>query len=454
MRESLLQYNKFSTYSSPLGRNNNFAEAELLALKDAYSMLPGGALGGNALSDDCRFVFDRGDGAYFWDLSNNIYIDYCLGSGPLVLGHAHHSVTSAVKEQAEKGLHFFAYLNKNAVELARLVLEMVPCAERIRFTNSGSEATFHAIRLARAATKREKILKFEGAYHGHHDYAQISTTPQKDEIYLHGEPDSAGIPEVVQKLMLVAPYNNLEITRSLVEKHAKDIAAIIVEPIQRIISPVPGFLEGLREIADKNDIILIFDEVVTGFRFGAGGAQEYFKIRPDLCTLGKIIGGGSPLGAVAGRADIMDLCDPRHKGEQDYVYQNGTLQGNPLSTAIALSTINELRKPGFYQKLFERGEAIRDLVTAVLKRHNLPAICFGEGPMWHILFASKVPKNHRDVMAADKKALMHFDSEMIRKGLFVLPGNRRFISICHNDDVINKTASAMDEVCRSVKYQF
>ena len=424
-----------------LGRHGNMNEEERRQLADAYNILPGGALGGNALPEDCRFVFEHGRGARFWDVSGNTYVDYCLGSGPLVLGHAHSAVAEAVKLQAERGTHFFAYLNRNAVELAQLVHEMVPCAERLRFTNSGSEATFHAVRLARAYTGRDKVLKFEGGYHGHHDYAQLSTTPKQAANYPQ--------PEAVRDLMLVAPFNDLDAARDIVRSHADHLAAILVEPIQRIISPAPGFLEGLREIASEFGVVLIFDEVVTGFRLAEGGAQERYGVIPDLCTLGKIVGGGSPLGAVAGRAEILDLCDPRQKGEPGYVYQNGTLQGNPLSAAIALATLKELRRPGVYERLYERCATVRTGLQQILNRHGIPAICFGDGPMWHMLFTDRVPRNHRDVMAADKKALMAFDYEMIRQGLFVLPGNRRFVSLAHDDQVLEDSFAAFDAACRA-----
>jgi len=449
MTEAKLAIDERAAAGAGLGRRGRISDTESAALADAYRLLPGGALGGNALPDDCRFVFAHGRGARFWDMSGNEYIDYCLGSGPLVLGHAHPAVVAAAQAQAGRGMHFFAYLNENAVALARLVGQLVPCAERVRFTNTGSEATFHAIRLARAATGRDKVLKFEGAYHGHHDYAQFSTTPRSAAAFPHGEPDTAGIPRAVSDLMLVAPYNDIKATRDIIAAQAEDVAAIIVEPIQRIISPQPGFLDGLRRLADEHGIVLIFDEVVTGFRLGLGGAQQHFGVRPDLCTLGKIIGGGSPLGAVTGRAAIMDQCDPRRKGEPGYVYQNGTLQGNPLSTAIALATIGELRKPGVYEHLFRQCATLREAITDVLRRHAVPAICFGDGPMWHILFTDKVPTNHRDVMAADKDALMRFDYEMIRHGLFVLPGNRRFISVAHDDDDIQDTVAALDAACRA-----
>jgi glutamate-1-semialdehyde 2,1-aminomutase len=396
-------------------------------------------------------VFSHGKGARFHDTSGNEYIDYCLGSGPLILGHAHPAVVEALSRQAARGTHFFAYLNEPGVRYAKKLVELVPCAEKLRFTTSGSDATFHAIRLARAFTGRERILKFEGAYHGHHDYAQLSTSPKHGVNYPTALPDSAGIPKTVQDLMLVAPYNDLDAVSDIVAAHAAELAAVIVEPIQRIISPAPGFLAGLREITAKHGVLLIFDEVVTGFRLALGGAQSYFGVIPDLCTLGKIVGGGTPVGAVAGRADILDQCDPRHKGEEGYVYQNGTLNGNPLGSAGALATLGELENPGVYETLFGRTEELRAGVGEVLRGNEMPAICFGEGPMWHILFTDRVPQNHRDVMAADGKALMRFDYELIRQGVFVLPGTRRFMSLAHTARDLEDTYAAVDRACHEFR---
>ena len=221
--------------------------------------------------------------------------------------------------------------------------------------------------------------------------------------------------------------------------------------MQRIIAPAPGFLAGLREVADEHGITLIFDEVVTGFRMGLAGAQGFYGVVPDLCTLGKIIGGGAPVGAVAGRADLMDQCDPRRKGEDGYVYQNGTLNANPLSSAIAVATLEELRKPGTYDALFAKAAALREAVSEVLRRNAMPAICFGTGPMWHVLFTDREPRNHRDVMAADAESLMRFDHHLIREGIFVLPGTRRFISLAHEDRDIDDTRAAVDAACRRFK---
>jgi glutamate-1-semialdehyde 2,1-aminomutase len=434
-----------------LGRQGRLSDVEAAQFRDAERLFPGGALGGNALPKDVRFVVSHGKGARFWDTSGNEYIDYVLGSGPLVLGHAHPAIQRAVAEQAGQGTHFFAYLNSRAVDLARKVTPYIRCAERIRFTTSGSESTFHAIRMARAFTGKPRILKFEGAYHGTHDYAQHSTAPKTMRDFPAPTPDTAGIPASVTDLTLVAPFNDVEVLERIVAEHAHELAAVIIEPIQRIISPKPGYLKKVREITARHGALMILDEVVTGFRYGLGGAQAHFDIKPDLATYGKIIGGGLPVGAVAGRADILDQSDPSHKGESGYVYQNGTLQGHPLGCAAALATIAVLEEPGFYDRLFSIADRLRSGLQQVFDRHNMGVIVFGDGPMWHFLFTDRVPENYRDILASDNRKLVRFDIELIRQGIFVLPGNRRFVSIAHTDRDLADTFEAFDRACRAFK---
>ena len=436
------------TLNAQLGRHGRTSDAERQQFEVAKRLLPGGALGGNALPDDTKFVFSHGAGGRFWDTSGNEYIDYCLGSGSLFLGHAHPAIVRAVTEQAVKGTHFFAYLNEAALRLAEKFCALVPCAERVRFTTSGSDSTFHAIRLARAFTGRKKILKFEGAYHGVHDYAQLSTAPKKHMDFPRGQPDTEGIPREVQDLMLVAPFNDLEATRRIVAEHAHDLAAVIVEPIQRIIMPRPGFLEGLRELTRAHDVMLILDEVVTGFRYGLGGAQVLFDIKPDLATYGKIIGSGLPVGAVAGRADIMDQANPSNKGKAGYVYQNGTLQGHCLGAAAGIAAIETLSKAGVYERVNALSDELRRAVQQVFDRHDMKVLVFGHGPMWHMLFTDREPTCYADVLAADGASLMRLERELIRQGLFVLPGNRRFVSIAHTERDLEDTLPAIDEACR------
>jgi glutamate-1-semialdehyde 2,1-aminomutase len=443
--------NGASAQPRAIGRQGRLSVKEREEFADAERLLPGGALGGNALPRDLRFVFARGEGARFWDTSENEYIDYVLGSGTLFLGHAHPKIQAAVTDQVTRGTHFFAYLNEQAVDLARRLAKHIRCAERIRFTTSGSDSTFHAIRLARAFTGRNKVLKFEGAYHGVHDYAQLSTAPRQLSNFPSPVPDTAGIPEAVRDLMLVAPYNDASTLASLLTEHGHDIAAVIVEPIQRIISPLPGFLEAVRDLTRKHGIVMIMDEVVTGFRYGIGGAQDYFGVIPDLATYGKIIGGGLPVGAIAGRADIMDQADPGKKGQAGYVYQNGTQQGHPLGCAAGLASLDVLEEAGVYQRVFAQADKLRAGLQKVFDDHRMGIRVFGDGPMWHMLFTDKIPVNWRDILSSDLKKLAVMETELIRSGLFVLPQNRRFISIRHTDEDLAATFEAAQRACRAFK---
>ena len=299
----------------------------------AESVLPGGGLGGYAPPREVRFVIRRGEGSRLEDVGGRWYIDYVGGAGALILGHAFPSVVAAVREQAGKGLHYFGTLNEACLLLARELVAAIPCAERIAFTTTGSEATFYCMRIARAFTGRDKILKFEGGYHGNHDYSNFSVTPRAISNYPAGQPETSGIPRSLHSTILVAPYNDLEATRRIVEANRDELAAIIIEPAQRVLFPKPDFLPGLRKICDDNDVLLIFDEVVTGFRLAYGGAQEYFCVKPDIASYGKIIGGGGPVGCIAGRADIVEMCNPERKGHSDYAFVNGTLHGNPMGSA-------------------------------------------------------------------------------------------------------------------------
>jgi glutamate-1-semialdehyde 2,1-aminomutase len=432
-----------------IGRNGHISTLESEQFVKASHALPGGALGGNAIHPDVRFVVSHGKGPRFWDTSGNEYIDYVLGSGAMFLGHAHPAVQQAVADQAGRGTMFFAYLNQTAIDLAFRVTQHLRCAERIRFTTSGSDSTFHAIRLARGFTGKSKILKFEGAYHGTHDYAQLSTAPKQSSNFPVAQPDTAGIPDVVKDLMLVAPFNDLDVLSQLLDEHAHEIAAVIVEPIQRIISPLPGFLHGVRELTAKHGVVMILDEVVTGFRYGIGGAQAYFDVKPDLATYGKIIGGGLPVGAVAGRADIMDQADPSKKGQPGYVYQNGTLQGHPLGCAAGLAVLDVLEQPGVYDRVFAMADKLRAGMQEVADRNSMGLTVFGEGPMWHMLFADKPPVNYADIIRTDLKRQAALEVEMLRQGIFVMPNNRRFISITHTDDDLEQTFAAFDRACKA-----
>ena len=284
----------------------------------ADATLPGAGLGSYSLAHDVRLIYARGQGSRMWDVDDNEYIDYVGGAGALILGHSHPAVIRAAQKQMERGAHMFGSLSDVAITLSERLVRDIPCAEKIAYATTGSEATAYAMRLARAYTGREKVLKFEGAYHGNHDYAIVSTFPHKTGNYPNGVADSFGQPAATVSTMLVAPFNDIGAVKKIVAEHGKEIAAIIVEAVQRIIPAQPEFLYGLRTICDQNEILLVMDEVVTGFRLCYGGAQTWYDVKPDMATYGKVVGGGGPLSCIAGRADILDLCDPNHRGQDGY----------------------------------------------------------------------------------------------------------------------------------------
>lgn len=416
----------------------------------AERTLPGAGLGGYSLPDDVRFMIARGQGSRVQAVDGRWYVDYVGGAGANILGHCHPAVVEAIRTQAGEGLHFFGSLNAVAVELADLLVETIPCAEKILFTTTGSEATSYAMRIARAATGRDRVLKFEGAYHGNHDYASVSQFPTSAANYPHAGADSGGVPAKIPETMFVAPYNDLEATTRIVEEYSEEIAAIIVEPVQRIIFGEKAFLEGLRALCDAHGIVLIFDEVVTGFRLSLASAQGYFGVTPDLATFGKIVGGGGPLGCVAGKESLIELTNPRKKGQPDYAYINGTLHGNPIAAAAGLATIRELSKPGFYAAMAEHAERFRTEVQAVLDRHGLPAICAGRQSFWQVLFMQREPRNQIDVLNSDMAAMRKLDVEWLRRGIYILPGVRRFHSAVDTEADLSLTLDALDGACKAL----
>ncbi|MEM7023996.1 MAG: aminotransferase class III-fold pyridoxal phosphate-dependent enzyme [Pseudomonadota bacterium] len=416
----------------------------------AESCLPGAGLGGYALDEDIRLVFSHGKGPRFWDVDGRSFIDYAGGAGALILGHAHPAVVEAVQRQSARGLHMFGALNDVAVVLAERLVADIPCAERIAYATTGSEATAYALRLARAFTGHEKVMKFEGAYHGNHDYALVSTFPRAIGNYPHGLADTAGHPAGVRDTMLIAPYNDLDATTRIAEAHASDLAAIIVEPVQRIIRGQPEFLAGLRKLCDRLGVVLIFDEVVTGFRLAYGGAQAALGITPDLASFGKVIGGSGPLSVVAGKAEIIDLADPARKGASDYAYFNGTLHGNPIAAAATLATLEVLSESGTYDRLNRASTDFCHEAQKVLDRHAVPAICANVGSLWQFLFMNEPPRNQANMLAGDAAAMRRLDTEMMRHGQYVLPGVRRFVSCVHSDEEFEETLRALDESCAAL----
>jgi glutamate-1-semialdehyde 2,1-aminomutase len=425
--------------------NRKSSDAERDLVDTARRVLPAGGFG----NVPHEVVIAGGRAGRVWDVSGNEYVDYLLGSGPMLVGHAHPEVVAAVQDQLAKGTTFFAN-NEHGIRLAAEIVSAVPCAEKVRFVSSGSEADLYAMRLARAYKKRDKILKFEGGYHGMSDYGLMSLSPRRSSNFPRPIPDSAGIPKSLQDEVLVAPFNDLETVASLVREHRQDLAAIIVEPVQRLIPPKPGFLEGLRKLTAENGMLLIFDEVVTGFRFAYGGAQEYFGVVPDICTLGKAIGGGFPLAAIAGRADIMAHFDKGAVAEDEFMMQVGTLSGNPIAAAAGLKTLEILKRPGSYEKIFANGRALMDGYRRILGDAGVTARVVGDAPMFDIVFTDREVTDYRSALG-DQDSMKRCNGLLRERG--ILKGESKYyVSLAHTDEDIRFTldafASAVGELAR------
>jgi glutamate-1-semialdehyde 2,1-aminomutase len=425
----------------PQRQGRSTEERQLLEKAKRY--LPGGTLGNTRFADDLAFVVKAGQGSKVYDMSGKAYIDYLLGSGPMLLGHAHPAVVAAVRDYLERGSTYFT-LNEPAINLAEVICQAVPCAEKIRFCCTGSEATFFALRAARTFTKKDKILKFEGGYHGSHDYALMSSTPSLPKDFPHAVPDSAGIPRVLEEQVLIAPFNDLATTSAIIERHRHELGGVIVEPFQRILTPRPGFLQGLRELTQRCAIPLIFDEVVTGFRLAWGGAQEYYGVVPDLAAFGKIIGGGYPLAAVVGRADVMEAFNPDREASGDFIAQTGTLNGNPIAAVAGLATLQQLQREGIYRQLFNIGHTLRQGLVDLLKQHGIPGQVVGEDPLFDVVFTDEPVYDYRSVLTQNRELLRRFNAELLERG--ILKGNSKmYLSVAHTPADIEQTLTAVRE---------
>ncbi len=419
-------------------------ERERALREAAHRVLPAGSYGNTTL----EVVIASGKGGRVQDVSGNEYVDFLLGSGPMFLGHAHPEVMDAVMAQLPKGSTFFA-VSEPGIRLAEAIVAAVPCAEKVRFVSSGTEADAYAMRLARAFRRRDKILKFEGGYHGMSDYSLMSLAPRRPGNFPQAVPDSPGIPAGVRAEMLIAPFNDAELARSLIFEHREELAGVIVEPFQRLLSPKPGFLEALRRITAELGIPLIFDEVVTGFRFAYGGAQEYYGVTPDLCTLGKIIGGGFPLAAIAGRADIMAHFDRAQVGEDRYLMQIGTLSGNPVAAAAGLASLAVLKRPGTYEQVFATGRALMEGFSRAIEVAGVPAQVIGVPPLFDVAFRRGEVADYRGWLAQDGEMQKRFNRALLESG--VLKGESKFyVSLAHDAADVRLTLDAFSRAIEQV----
>lgn len=405
----------------------------------AKVVLPEGGFG----NIDPSFIAAKAKGSKIWDVDGNEYIDYLIGSGPMLVGHGHPEVIDTVQSHLDKGFTYFA-TNPIAVELAEEICNTMACGEQLRYVSTGGEADMYAMRLARAYTGRSKILKFEGGYHGMSDEGQMSLMPAMDQLidYPTPVPDSAGILSTVRDNVLAAPYNDFDYVAQLFEQHGDEIAGIIVEPLQRIILAHDGFLQHLRDLCTQHSALLIFDEVVTGFRLAYGGAQEKYGITPDLCTLGKAIGGGFPLAAVVGRQDILSLFDKSTAGS-NWLMQIGTLSGNPIASVAGLKTLEILKRPGQYDKLRANGQIIHNAISGSLGKRGIAHTICGEETLFDIVFGEQEINDYRDVLAGDQQQLITFNNALREKGLFKAI-NKFYVHLALTEDDLQQTVDAIE----------
>jgi glutamate-1-semialdehyde 2,1-aminomutase len=390
----------------------------------------------------------RANGSKLWDVDGNMYIDYIGSWGPMLLGHAFPEVTEKVKEAVEGGLSFGAPTEME-VEIAELICRMVPSIEVVRMVNSGTEATMSAVRLARAFTKREKIIKFEGNYHGHADSFLIKAGSGALTL---GSPDSPGVTKGTAKDTLIARFNDLASVRELFDNNKDEIAAVILEPVvgnMGCVPPQDGFLQELRNLCTTHKAVLIFDEVMTGFRLAPGGAQELYGITPDLTTLGKIIGGGMPVGAYGGKREIMEMIAPA-----GLVYQAGTLSGNPIAMTSGYAMLEFIKNTAeiLYDELEQKGAAIEDGLTGIIKKNNYPVTINRVGSMFTVFFTEKKVIDFASASSSDTKKFASYFGSMLGQGIYLPPSQfeAAFISFAHTRNDIEKTVSAMEVALRAV----
>lgn len=412
--------------------------------QEAQTLLPGGvdspvrafrAVGGQPLFIDC------GEGPYLYDVDGNRYIDYVLSWGPLITGHAHPHVVEAIQKAAVKGTSFGAP-SPLELDLAKRIIEFMPNIEMIRFVNSGTEATMSALRLARAYTQRDKIIKFEGCYHGHADLLLVQAG---SGVATLGLPDSPGVPSDTVKDTLVAKFNNIDSLQALFETYPEQIAAIIVEPVagnMGVVPPLPGFLQGLRAITEREGTLLIFDEVMTGFRVHPGGAQTLYNIKPDLTTLGKVMGGGLPVGAYGGKKEIMQMVAPAGP-----MYQAGTLSGNPLAMSAGIATLDLIRDQKVWDEMQARALQLETGIESAAKKAGVPIRQTRVGTMFTTFFSETKPLDWNTVRVTDKAQFGKFFQKMLANGVYLAPSpfEAGFLSIVHDEDVITETVAAVEQ---------
>lgn len=418
-------------------------------IERARAVAPGGLFTSHRWPEGMDILLQRAEGSHVFDVDDSKYIDYLLGAGVNILGHTHPSLQRAIAEQSRRFLHSYG-LTPEALELAERLVGATPGSQMVRFTNSGSEATFYALRIARAYTGREKVIKFEGGYHGYHDYAVWNSAPTRDTTLPRGTVESGGVPSAIGDTMLVCRFNEIETTRATIRRHASELAAIITEPYPRGVEPLPGFLQMLREEARLAGSVLIFDEIVTGFRFRYGPIAVSLGVTPDLTTYGKIVGGCLPLAAVCGPRELIAVTDPLRRDHDRYAYVSGTHYGNPLAAAAGLAMLSVLREPGTYEKLADMGATLRRGLAEACRRHGVTGQATGIGSAFNLLLTNNPVRDYRDLRAGSTAGRQEFCAQCLSRGVLLNYKAQSFVSLAHSEDDIATTVSVFDTAMAAI----
>lgn len=420
-------------------------------LERSFIVFPAGSNGEFDLPRELSTVIARGKGCEIWDVEGRRFLDFSMGWGSVLVGHANPDVVDAVMRRAPDGSNF-SYVNDEALLLAEEIIGLSPACERIRFCASGTEATLYCLRLARGFTQRPKVLKFEGAYHGAHETGVASLFPADPPGYPVPDLNGTGMASLGESPVLVAPFNDLEATRRIIASNAPDLAAVIVEPLQRCTPPREGFLAGLREACSAHGVLLAFDEVVTGFRLAYGGAQEYYGVVPDLVAYGKALGGGYPIGAYGGRRDILDTLREDRLGGNPYVWSASTLGGNPISTAAARAALSQFRQEGTYAKLHRLGDFLRSGMRRALEQQGINAQVIGDGPLAQVVFTNEAVVNYRSMLTVVPGAGRRLMLDLFRRGIFLNPmGTKLYLSIAHETSHCEELLACFAEALAALK---
>ncbi len=416
----------------------------------AQSVFPAGSNGEFNLPPEMSIVISRGEGCRLWDSAGREFLDFSMGWGSVLVGHARPEVVAAVTAQAPHGSNF-AYVSEASLALGEEIVRLSPACAQVRFCASGTEATMYCQRLARAHSGKPKILKFEGAYHGANETGVTSLFPADPPDFPEPDPVAGGVSHMVKRDILVAPYNDLAVTRRILADHGHEIAAVIVEPLQRCTPPEAGFLEGLRAATRAAGVLLIFDEVVTGFRLAYGGAQEYYGVTPDLVAYGKALGGGYPIGVFGGPAELMALVREDRLGDPSYMWVASTLGGNPISTAAAGAALEVFRQQNTYPRLHELGETLRAGMRKIMRKRQIVAQVIGDGPLAQIVFSDRPVRDYRSTKRGDRRKGRALMLGLFRRGIFLNPmGTKLYLSLAHDEAVCGDLLDRLDDTLSEI----